>query len=442
MSKTYAFASQLAEVDLLSADDLLLVSKLCSDLGYRTVNIKYKTLSTQLMLDTDKKISSLVEDSLLTLSSDVNAMSSAVEELGVQESKCESAIVKIANRLQETMSTTQNLVTGMDNFQSAINMSVETVFSKLLTVDVDALTDSMTVIDGMYDHIDELSSKVDEVSNDLTFLEDDVYSKLSVISGVVAVSVNNINESTMLSLDALDSKINVSADALSTMLVLSTDALTGKMLTISGDAEFLSDVVGSPVDNQIVIAGGRQYVGYKGAWVELGDKAHREHIEAISASWSNVFQQVKTLSSDWSDTTTDTRFNISSVGWNSAYERLASQSAIWNSVYNSFNDVSASMHLRLNELASTSARWNIAAGTVVNLSGSVVNLSGSVVDLTETAVNLSGTVVNLSGNWNSVHDTVHDLSDLWNGSCVAKSSFDPSDVSSYPDGALVIVYDD
>lgn len=58
------------------------------------------------MLDTDKKISSLVEDSLLTLSSDVNAMSSAVEELGVQESKCESAIVKIANRLQETMSTT------------------------------------------------------------------------------------------------------------------------------------------------------------------------------------------------------------------------------------------------------------------------------------------------------------------------------------------------
>lgn len=218
----------------------------------------------------------------------------------------------------------------------------------------------------------------------------------------------------MLSLDALGSKINVSADALSTMLVLSTDALAGKMLTISGDAESLTDVVGTPTDNQIVIAGGHQYVRYKGAWVELGDKAQREHIEATSASWSSVFQQVKKLSSAWDDTTTDSKFNISSVGWNSAYERLASQSAVWDSVYNSFNAVSASMRSGLNTLARTSASWDMAAGTVVTL----------------------------SGNWNSVHATVQELSDLWNGSSVAKSAFDPSDASGYPDGALVIVYDD
>ena len=72
------------------------------------------------------------------------------------------------------------------------------------------------------------------------------------------------------------------------------------------------------------------------------------------------------------------------------------------------------MHSELNKLARTSANWDVATGTVVNL----------------------------SGNWNSTYDTVHDLSDLWNGSSVAKSSFDLSDASGYPDGALVIVYDD
>lgn len=180
--KTYAFVSELGEVDLLSADDLLLVSKLCSDLGYRSTNIKYENLSTQLMLDTDKKISSLVGDSLSTLSSAVSAMSSTVEELSVQETKCESAIVKIANCLQETMKTTQSLVAGMDDFQTAVNMSVETAFSKL-TVDVDSLADSLSVVDDIYDYIDELCSRVDAVSSDLTSIEDDVYGELDAISG-------------------------------------------------------------------------------------------------------------------------------------------------------------------------------------------------------------------------------------------------------------------
>ena len=63
-------------------------------------------LSSQLALGLDEKISSLVEDSISGLSSAISSVSGDLDSLSVQETKCESAIVKVANCLQETMQTT------------------------------------------------------------------------------------------------------------------------------------------------------------------------------------------------------------------------------------------------------------------------------------------------------------------------------------------------
>lgn len=104
--KAYAFVSELARTSSLAGDDLLMASKLNGELGYQSVGVKYVDLSSQLAFGLDEKISSLVEDSLSGLSSAISSVSGDLDALSVQETKCESAIVKVANCLQETMQTT------------------------------------------------------------------------------------------------------------------------------------------------------------------------------------------------------------------------------------------------------------------------------------------------------------------------------------------------
>ena len=104
--------------------------------------------------------------------------------------------------------------------------------------------------------------------------------------------------------------------------------LPGKVVVISGDANSLDDIVGTPVDNQLVIVGNNQYLRYKGEWIELGNKELREYVSAHYLNWNSVFDTVSSTSSTWNGGSVTVR-DLSS-GWESTLSTVSSLSDTWS----------------------------------------------------------------------------------------------------------------
>ena len=106
------FVSQLGEITEISAGDLLLVSKLeqsRSTSEYVSRKIAYGSLSTILVGDVDAKIQRKVDSSTKALSDAISANYDAILALNEKEKACESAIVKIANCVNQAKSNVQVL---------------------------------------------------------------------------------------------------------------------------------------------------------------------------------------------------------------------------------------------------------------------------------------------------------------------------------------------
>lgn len=106
------YISQLDEAKDLSASDLILISKLeqtSTTQEYVSRKTTYETLSSILVGDVDSKISSKVNEVASDLSSKVAGNSANISALSAKHDVCESAVVKIANCVNQCKSDIQVL---------------------------------------------------------------------------------------------------------------------------------------------------------------------------------------------------------------------------------------------------------------------------------------------------------------------------------------------
>ena len=440
--KSHTFVSELEKESSLFSDDLILASKAIDGIGYKSVHISYGDLSNQLTLETDQKIANLVEEALSELSTTVNQNTIDISALSVQEEKCESAIVKIANCLQQTMTTTQSLVDSVRTFQEAVDISVDVAFVDISS-EVKSITDQLTAFDDLYDRIDGFNEGISSISDIVSAAQELQSTQITEISDYVSASINAISGSTISYIDSINSSILLTLSGLSSDLcssiAISADALSGRMVVISGDTTSIDRIVGSPLNNQIVIIGNRQYIRYKNNWIELGNKSLRESVETSCSHWNGVVTVANRLSSIWNYAAD--KLDTSADYWNSVYTQVSSQSADWNTAVS-----------RVRYLSTLSANWESVYVTTRNLSNDCRNAHLTVSQLSNGWEYNVSTVNNLSNSWQGVvqvinsisadlsssYNTVSSLSNTWNGVLCSDGSFVSSD---YPDGTLIFVRD-
>ena len=208
------FVSQLGETTEISADDLLLVSKLEQTLltsEYVSKKITYDSLSTILVGDVDTKIQRKVDSSTKALSDAISANYVAISALNEKEKACESAIVKIANCVNQAKSDVQvlssrvvlgdlsclqrdQLLCASINSTSAYLSAAAKYISSQVSANYKKLTSDISFLSTRHNWLStQLSTQLtSRVSQLCTQLSSTVSQKLIVLSNQISVLSDDI----------------------------------------------------------------------------------------------------------------------------------------------------------------------------------------------------------------------------------------------------------
>lgn len=356
------FVSQLAEETKLSSGDLLLVSKLSSvgatNNGYVSRKVTYGTLSSSLVSDVDSKISSGIEDATAFLSSAISANTDAISALSAREATCESAVVKIANCVQQAKSdiitlssqissdavsclnrdqqlcaalaTTSSYLSSASTYissqVSAVSSQVSTSSEALsvwiqylsgqhdylsisLSTEIDKLSASLSTT--MSSYAEQLSGQISTLREDMKTADEDLQSQINDLSGR-PVYTEDINS---LKYDMYDSDGNVGAlcSRVSSIEARGSVKYFGSFESLDAAQDHKDDM--RPGDYFSV--GKKEYylsgTSIESIFAEFGD----EELSSLAVSaiyWNQNYNEV----------------NSYAPQWNSTFDTVQSLSASWN----------------------------------------------------------------------------------------------------------------
>lgn len=212
------YVSQLDEMTSISADDLILVSQLNTSkslVEYASKKISYGTLSGIMLNGIDDKIANGIDARTKDLSNAISANYDAISTLNEKEKSCESAIIKVANCVNQAKHDIQILsskiqteiderLTSYEQLCNAINSTSSYLSTAIIYVsgqvdsNCSAITSDIAYLSTQHDVLstqlgNQLSTKILQLSSRIS-------SDISALSGEISAISGN--------LDAARSEIN------------------------------------------------------------------------------------------------------------------------------------------------------------------------------------------------------------------------------------------
>ena len=338
------YVSQLEEMTSISADDLILVSQLNqsrSSTEYASRKISYGTLSNILVGDLDDKIRAGIDDRTKELSDAISANYDAISALNENEKSCESAIIKVANCVNQAKHDIQVLNNRIcadydENLErdqrlcNAVNytssyLSTSTVYvSSQVSSNYHALTGNMQYLSSQHRTLStqlstQISSRIIQLSSCVSSIISVLSTQISTVSGEVDSTAERINilENEIDNLDIKNYDVDI-------------NNLNFHMFNEGGRVEILC----SDVRNLYDLLNGKKYVKFFGIFNSLDDigDIQSEMAEGDIIVVGNTEYYL------------DNRGNLCAFGneisvdyWNSTYSTVNNASSNWEYAYNIIN---------------------------------------------------------------------------------------------------------
>lgn len=367
------FVSQLAEETKLSSGDLLLVSKLSStaatNSGYVSRKVTYGTLSSSLVSDVDSKISSGIEDATAFLSSAISANTDAISALSAREMACESAVIKIANCVQQakndiiTLSSQiasdaasclwrdQQLCAAL-NATSSYLSSASKYISSQVSADYKTLSTQIQYLSSQHNWLStQLSTEIRKLSTSLSTTVSSyvktLSTQISVLCGDIA-DLNDNDEELQRQIDDVRDSIPDYSDDI--------NQLKYDMYEAGGNVEVLCSRV-----NAIETRGSVKYFGvFASLDAANGQKSNMKPGDYFSVGKKEYYLSGTATNNTFAEMGNEdlNALATSATYWNQAYTEVNSHASQWTQTYNDVSNGKSNWNSTYSTVNSTSASWN------------------------------------------------------------------------------------
>lgn len=343
------FVSQLAEETKLSSGDLLLVSKLSStattNSGYVSRKVTYGTLSSSLVSDVDSKISSGIEDATAFLSSVISANTDAISALSAREMACESAVIKIANCVQQAKNDITILSSQISNdaasclwrdqqLCAALNAtssylsSAAKYISSQVSSNYKTLSTQIQYLSSQHGWLStQLSTEIRKLSTSLSTTVGSyvkiLSTQISVLCGDIA-DLNDNDEELQRQIDDVRDSIPVYSEDINN--------LNYHMFNSGGNVEVLCSRV-----NAIETRGGVKYFGvFASLDAANGQKSNMKPGDYFSVGKKEYYLSGTATNNTFAEMGNEdlNALATSATYWNQAYSEVNSHAAQWTQTYN------------------------------------------------------------------------------------------------------------
>lgn len=332
------FVSRLEEISQISTNDLLLVSQL-SGTEYKSTRITYENLSSILVGDVDSKIQAQIDSKTKMLSDAISVNYNAIADLNDNEKSYESAIVKVANCINQAKADIQVLCAriALDEVscryrdqllcvsissRSDYLSSAARYISSQVSANCGKLSSDICYLSSQHDQLStqfstQLSSRIQWLCSSISTTVDlklsDLSSQLSVVSGdLSAIDIRTSDlESNFNSLNIPDYSEDINAlshhmfDATGNVGILcargfSEDSRNMRLLSAFNDFDDADAAKSTMRDGDVVIVNGLEYYLSGGSLHSFGDD--RLSIVLASADyWNTSYTTLSTLKDKWND---------------------------------------------------------------------------------------------------------------------------------------------
>ena len=226
------YVSQLDEMTSISADDLILVSQLNtskSSVEYASKKISYGTLSGIMLNGIDDKIANGIDARTKDLSDAISANYDAISALNEKEKNCESAIIKVANCVNQA------------------KHDIQVLSSKIYAKDNERLTNYEQLCNAIHSTSSYLSTAIIYVSGQVDSNHSAITNDIAYLStqhNVLSTQLSNQLSTKILQLsNCVSSDISVLSDGISAISG-SLDTTRSEINTLRNELSALADDIG------------------------------------------------------------------------------------------------------------------------------------------------------------------------------------------------------
>lgn len=367
------YVSQLDEITDISADDFILVSQLNqseSSTEYASKKISYGNLSTILVGDVDEKIRAGIDDRTKELSDAISANYDAISALAEKEKSCESAIIKVANCVNqakhdiqvlssricavyyEDLNRDECLCTAIDCTSSYLSSAIRYVSGQVdstysgIDSDVRYLSSQHQALSSQLST--QISSKILQLSSCVSSVISSLSVQISSISGGIDSTLvrinqleNQVNDLDIKNYDTDIANLNFHmfeeggrVEALSADVENIRSILDGKKYVkffgIFSSFDDIGDTVSEMSEGDIIVVGNTEYyLDDRGSLCAFGNETSAQY-------WNKSYNTVNSLSGIWNDTATSV--SLSAQYWNEVADTYMKISVLTKNQLTSITD--------------------------------------------------------------------------------------------------------